>query len=392
MKIVITADFSQEGIQRLQKAGHEVKYCCWGPTHHICDEDELIKDFQGFDVLIVGYEPITKKVLEKTDLKIILSIRGGPRANIDVDYATSRGIPVMYTLGREAIPVADFTMGQIISLVRQIAKTDRELRRGKFTAPDKDYGSASDVIWDMSEEGPWESRKGIELTGKTLGLVGFGTVGQEVAKRAKAFSMTVLAFDPYQKDHAFITSKVEKVSKEDLFKRSDIVSIHARATDDNKGMIGQVEFSAMKRGSYFINNARASLVDEKAMRSAIDSGQLAGVALDVFHSEPVKENDPLMKMDNTILTPHIAGAGLEVVYRHSDMLIDDLNALLNGELPKAIINPETLNDLNKFKKMFGGSNSESGYTAASYNQGSIDSNLVEKITNEVLNQLKSLKS
>ncbi|MEI7616170.1 MAG: hydroxyacid dehydrogenase, partial [Actinomycetota bacterium] len=116
MKIVITADFSQEGMERLKNAGHEVKYCCWGPTHHICDEDELIKDIQGSDVLIVGYEPITRKVLENTDLKIILSIRGGPRANIDVDYATSRGMPVMYTLGREAVPVADFTMGQIICL------------------------------------------------------------------------------------------------------------------------------------------------------------------------------------------------------------------------------------------------------------------------------------
>jgi len=388
MKIVITADFSQEGMERLKNAGHEVKYCCWGPTHHICDEDELIKDIQGSDVLIVGYEPITRKVLENTDLKIILSIRGGPRANIDVDYATSRGMPVMYTLGREAVPVADFTMGQIICLVRQIAKTDRELRRGKFTAPDKDYGSASDVIWDMSEEGPWESRKGIELTGKTLGLIGFGTVGQEVAKRAKAFSMTVIAFDPYQKDHAFITSKVQKVSKEDLFKMSDIVSVHARATDENKGMIGQAEFSAMKRGSYFINNARASLVDEKAMRSAIDSGQLAGVALDVFHSEPVKENDPLMKMDNTILTPHIAGAGYEVVYRHSDMLIDDLFALLNGETPKAIINPETIIDLNKFKDMGKGIYSDSKSDSQS---SDLSSDFVEKISQEVIRQLKSHK-
>ncbi len=96
-------------------------------------------------------------------------------------------IPVIYTLGREAIPVADFTMGQIIGLARQIVKTDRELRSGKFTAPAQSYGSEKDVIWDMSLEGPWESRKGIELAGKTLGLIGFGTVGQEVAKRAACF-------------------------------------------------------------------------------------------------------------------------------------------------------------------------------------------------------------
>jgi len=393
MKVFITADFSEEGMKRLTDAGHEVRYCCWGATHDICTEDQLIEGLKGFDVLFVGYEPVTRKVLENATLKIICSIRGGPRANIDVDFATKLGIPVIYTLGREAIPVADFTMGQIISLVRQIIRTDRELRSGKFTAPAGEYGSEKDIIWDMSPEGPWESRKGIELGGKILGLVGFGTVGQQVAKRAAAFNMKVLAYDPYQRDSAFVAHRVEKVTLEDLCRRSDIISIHARGDERNKGMLGEKEFALMKQGVYLINNARAAIIDEKSMREAIYCGKVAGAALDVFHQEPIKVDDPFMKMDNTVLTPHIAGAGLEVVYRHSNMLVDDLFALLKGEMPKAIINPEAIGDSNRFKEMgkqispaaaqvstckfcAGGSNADSSRE------------LIDKITEEVLKQIK----
>ncbi len=397
MKIFITADFSEEGIKRLTDAGHDVSYCCWGATHEICTEEQLIERLQGFDVLFVGYEPVPEKVLKGTNLKVICSIRGGPRANIDVDYATKMKIPVIYTLGREAIPVADFTMGQIIGLARQIVKTDRELRSGKFTAPAQSYGSEKDVIWDMSIEGPWESRKGIELGGKTLGLVGFGTVGQEVAKRAASFGMKVIAHDPYQRDSAFVQFRVEKVSLEDLCMRADVVSIHARGTEKNKGMIGDKEFSLMKQGVYIINNARASIVDEKAMREAIYSGKVAGAALDVFHQEPIRIDDPFLKMDNIVVTPHIAGAGLEVVYRHSDMLCDDFFALLKGEMPKAIINPEAIDDPGRFIEMAkdiapgGGRRIECQGCAVASADGAnavLSSEIIARISEEVIKQIK----
>lgn len=396
MKIFITADFSQEGIKRLADAGHDVEYCCWGATHEICTEEQLIEKLQGFDVLIVGYEPVTEKVLKNVNLKIICSIRGGPRANIDVGFATKMGIPVIYTIGREAIPVADFTMGQIIGLVRHIVRTDRELRSGKFTAPVQSYGSEKDVIWDMSLEGPWESRKGIELPGKVLGLIGFGTVGQEVAKRAAGFDMKVIACDPYQKDAAFVKYRVEKVDLEDLCKRSDIISIHARATEKNKGMIGGKEFALMKKGVYLINNARATIVDEKAMREAIYSGKVAGAALDVFHQEPIRADDPFLKMDNIVVTPHIAGAGLEVVFRHSNMICDDLLSLLNGEMPKAIINPEAIGNLERFKEMGASATPGRGKIiecdrgTLKDSQTLISDDIVEKISEEVIKQIKSM--
>ena len=340
MKIYICADFSQDGIDLLKVAGHEVVTGGWGFTSKILDEDELIADIGDAEALIVGYEQVTRKVLDNTNLKVISSIRGGPRANIDVDYATSKGIPVFFTFGREALPVADFTMGQVLAVTRKIARADRELRTGLFTAPDTQYGSDKDVIWDMSPEGPWQSRKGIELEGKTMGLIGFGTVGQQVADRAQGFGIKIITYDPYQKDEVLEAHKAQRVDLETLLKSSDIISIHAKVTDQNKGMLGKKEFDMMRDGVYFINNARAGIVVEEAQREALKSGKLGGLALDVFHTEPIKENDEYFKYDNVIVTPHIAGAGRDVIYLQSVMITNDLLFYLAGGIPRPIVNPE----------------------------------------------------
>ncbi len=313
----------------------------------LLSEDDLIKEIGDNEVLIVGYEPITPKVLDATNLKAICSIRGGPQANIDISYATRLGIPIIYTKGREAIPVADFTFGQIIGLTRRIVQTDRELRSGKFTMDMKKFGTKKDVVWDMSANGPWQSRKGIELAGKMLGLVGFGTVGQAVARRAQGFELRVLAYDPYVPEAVFQENEAIRSDLERLLKESDIVSIHVMASEKNGGMIGEKEFALMKKGAFFINNARASVVDEKAMRKAILSGKLGGAALDVHHQEPIRSDDELFSLDNVVLTPHIAGAGLEVIYRHSNMLVDDFLRLMEGKMPKVICNPETLRGNNR---------------------------------------------
>lgn len=340
MKIYICADFSQEGIGVLRAAGHEVKTGGWGFTSVIIGEDQLIAEIGDAEALFVGYEEVTRKVLNNTNLKVICSIRGGPRANIDVDCATEKNIPVIYTFGREAIPVADFTLGQLIALTRKIVRCDRELRNKIFTAPDKEYGSDKDVIWDMSEEGPWQGRKGIELEGKTWGLIGFGTVGQEVAKRARGFGVRVIAFDPYQTEERFAALQVTRVELDKLLKAADIISVHAKVDDSNKNMLNQDKFNLMKQGVYLINNARAGIIEEKALRAALKGGKLGGLALDVFHTEPIKENDEYFQYDNVILTPHIAGAGVDVIYLQSVMLVNDFMLYLSGGVPKPVINPE----------------------------------------------------
>ncbi len=343
MKIYICADFSQDGIELLKVAGHEVRLGGWGFKNKILEEDELIADISDADVLVVGYEKVTRKVLDSTGLKVISSIRGGPKANIDVDYATQKGIPVFFTFGREALPVADFTMGQVLALTRKIARADRELRGGLFTAPDAEYGSDGDVIWDMSPEGPWQSRKGIELEGKTIGLIGFGTVGQQVAQRAKGFGLNVITYDPYQKDEIIRGHGAQRADLPALLKSSHIISIHAKVTDQNKGMLGKKEFDMMRDGVYFVNNARAGIVDEMAQREALRSGKLGGLALDVFHEEPVKQSDEYFNYDNVILTPHIAGAGRDVIYLQSVMIVNDLLLYFAGGMPRPVVNPEVFN-------------------------------------------------
>jgi len=340
LEIYICADFAQDGIEMLKAAGHTVRTGGWGYTSNMLNEDEMIKEIGDADVLFVGYEPITRKVLENTHLKVISSIRGGPRANIDVDAATELGIPVFFTFGREALPVADFTIGLILALARKIVRADSELHRGVFTAPAGEFGSDKDVIWDMDPVGPWQSRKGMELEGKVLGLVGFGTVGRQVAQRAKGFDMDILVYDPYQSAENIAACGCKKVELNDLLQSADFVSFHAKVTDDNKNMISYDQFAMMKDGVFVVNTARAGLVDEQAMREALRSGKLGGIALDVFHAEPVKRDDEYFDYPNVILTPHIAGAGRDVIYLQTVMLVNDLLLYLAGGMPKPIVNPE----------------------------------------------------
>ena len=340
MEIYICADFSQDGMEMLRAAGHTVRTGGWGFTSKILTEDELIAEIGDAQVLFVGYEPVTRKVLESTHLQVISSIRGGPRANIDVDAATELGIPVFFTFGREALPVADFTMGLLLGLARKIPRADSELHRGVFTAPSGEFGSDKDVIWDMDPEGPWQSRKGSELEGKTMGLVGFGTVGKQVAQRAKGFGLNLVVYDPYQSQEAIAALGCKKVELDELLAAADIISFHAKVSDANKNMISFDQFAKMKDGVYIINTARAGLMDEEALRCALRSGKLGGLALDVFHAEPVKRNDEYFNYPNVILTPHIAGAGRDVIFLQSVMLVNDLLLYLAGGKPKPIVNPE----------------------------------------------------
>lgn len=339
MEIYICADFSQDGIEMLKAAGHTVRTGGWGYTSKILNEEELIADIGNAEILFLGYEPVTRKVLENTHLKAIFSIRGGARANVDVDAATELGIPVFCTFGREALPVADFTMGLILSLARKIARANSELHEGVFTAPAGEFGSDKDVIWDMNPEGPWQSRKGIELEGKILGLIGFGTVGKQVAQRAKGFDLDVLVYDPYQSAEAIAAHGATKVELNDLLGAADIISFHAKVSDANKNMISYEQFKRMKDGVFIVNTARAGLMEEAALREALRSGKLGGLALDVFHTEPVKRDDEYFNYPNVILTPHIAGAGRDVIYLQSVMLVNDLMFFLAGGKPRTIVDP-----------------------------------------------------
>ena len=265
--ILVTADFSPVGLEQLRELG-EVSVDGWGVTGAIASEAETARMFARADIVAIGYEPVTEAVFAATDLKYLASIRGGPGANIDLTAAAKRGIPVTGTVGREAKPVADHAFGLMLSVLRHITLTDRLLRTGGLAGdPDDDSGETG---WGMGPRDPWNRFKGFELTGKTIGLVGLGTVGREMVKRARGFDMRVLAFDPYITD----PGDVQMCGLDALLAEADVVSIHARVTEESAGMIGEREFGLMKPDAVLINTARAGLVSRPALVDALTSGRI----------------------------------------------------------------------------------------------------------------------
>jgi len=286
---------------------------------------DLVKHMKNVEVLIVHLAPITKEVMEASGkLRVVGCMRGGP-VNIDIDAATMLGIPVLRAPGRNAEAVADYTIGLIIAHVRNIVRACTLLKQG---------------IW--RDEFYFYEECGFELEDKVLGIVGFGKVGREVAKRAKALQMRILAYDPYVSPDLMRPLGVESTTLERLLEESDVVTLHVRLTDETRHMIGERELKRMKPTAILVNTSRGEIVDEKALIKALNEGWIAGAALDVFEKEPLPPDHPFLKMDNVTITPHIAGASKEVVKRSVIMIAEDVKRLLKGEKPLYCVNPEVL--------------------------------------------------
>jgi D-3-phosphoglycerate dehydrogenase len=348
MNVVVTANLSQDALSRLRDdLGAEVEYRPIEERDGRLPDDELRTLVEDAEILIVGYEGVPERTIEAApNLRLIACTRGGPDANVDIDAATERGIPVVYAPGRNAVSVADFTWGQILSAMRNIARAHHLLRTGRYTGtPRADAASGGrreDVTWGMGRESPYVRLKGPELSGKVVGVIGMGAVGREVAKRASGFEVDLLGFDPYIDADAMAAYDAEKVDLDELLERSDVVTVHVPVTDGTRGLIGADEFEAMKESAYFVNNARGAIIDQDALVEQLRSGGLRGAALDVYDTEPIPEDHPLFDLDNVVTTPHLAGAAEEVIERHSKMVVDDIEAYLDGREPTHVANEETL--------------------------------------------------
>jgi D-3-phosphoglycerate dehydrogenase len=282
--------------------------------------EEILDQINDKEILVVHNAPVSSYVIEKgKKLKIIGCARGGYE-NINVNAAKERGIVVVHAPGRVAIAVADFTIGLILALLRNIVGLHNLLKKGIWKAIDREYESL-----------PYD------LNGKVLGIIGFGQVGKEVAKRAEAFGMSILIYDPYVSD-ALLPPYARKSDLDNLLKKSDIISIHARLTPETHHLIGEREFKLMKRSALFINTARAEIVDENALINSLKNGWIAGAALDVFKEEPLRKDHPILQFENVIVTPHSAGATRESLLINGPRIIaDQIEALLQGEKAKFMI-------------------------------------------------------
>ncbi|MFE4464587.1 NAD(P)-dependent oxidoreductase [Oerskovia sp. NPDC056781] len=259
-------------------------------------------------------------------LRAVVSCRANP-VNVDVAACTERGIAVLTTPARNAEVTADLAFTLILMTVRHAGEAERWLRSGAWT-PD-----------DVFE--PYSRFRGIQLAGRTLGILGGGAIGRRVLRRARAFGMDVFVYDPFLAADAF-GDEATVTTLDEVLSRSDVVTVHVPLAESTIGLLGDRELRLMRPDAYLVNAGRAAVVEEDALVAALQEGRLAGAGLDVFWTEPVPADHPLLALDNVTLTPHIGGASDDVVAEHSRIAADGLLTWLGGGRPSTIANPDVL--------------------------------------------------
>lgn len=308
IKILISDSLAEEGIKILQNE-RDFKV----DIRPKLPPEELKKIIKNYDAILVRSDTkLTKDIIEESRLKII-GRAGVGLDNVDLDAATKKGIIVVNAPAGNIISTAEHTMSLMMALSRNIAQANKSLKTGA-----------------------WERKRfmGVELYGKTLGIIGLGRIGIEVAGRASSFKMNIIAYDPYLSIEVAKKLKVELVDLDALLRASDYITIHTPITDQTRRMLGEKEFKMMKYGVRIINAARGGIIDEDALYKALESGKVAGAALDVFEKEPPVDS-PLLRLDNVIVTPHL-GASTEEA--QVNVAIDIAETVRDALLDKGIRN------------------------------------------------------
>ena len=308
MRALVTAELSDDGEARLRALGYDVVRAGWGATRRALDRDAYVAAAQGCALLVTEIEVVDAAVLAALpDVRLVATARGGP-VNVDLAACAARAIPVVYTPARNAESVADFVLGALISLSRGISAAERHLRADG---------------WHVDGELPYLHFRGRELSALVLGLVGYGAIGRRVAQRARdGFGMSVQFTDP---------AVDGSVALDELLATSDVVSLHCPRSSMTRGLIDAAALARMRSGALLVNTAGGGIVDEDALVEALREGRLGGAALDVFATEPLPRDSPLLAAPNLLLTPHLAGAAVDVVRHHSDLICSDVERWHRGE-------------------------------------------------------------
>lgn len=311
IKILVADDVSDSGLQPLRDADFVVeKRTGLAPA----DLALALADCQG---LVVRSETkVTAQIMESVPELKVIGRAGVGVDNIDVSAATARGIVVMNAPDGNTITTAEHTMALLVALARNVPQANSSLKSGKWAR---------------------KSFIGVELSGKTLGVVGLGRIGRAVSARARAFGLKVVSFDPFIAPEQARDLEIEIAPLDEVFARADFLTVHTPLTAETRGIIGRAAFARMKRGVRIINCARGGLVDENALYEAIKSGIVAGAALDVFETEPPAGDNPLLGLDEVIVTPHLGASTTEaqegVAFTVAEQMRD---YLLTGALRGAV--------------------------------------------------------
>ncbi|MBS7634109.1 C-terminal binding protein [Candidatus Bathyarchaeota archaeon] len=288
-------------------------------------EDDVIRCCSDADGLLNQYAPITRRVIEGLQKAKIIVRYGVGVDNIDVDAATEKGIFVANVI-YDVTDVADHALSLILSLVRKIVWADRNVKGNK---------------WD------WKTVQPISrLKDKIVGIIGFGRIGRKVAQRLRGFEVKIVAYDPYVPRETFREYGVEKIDFEALIKESDIITIHIPLTNETRHMIGEKELKSMKREAIIVNVSRGGIIDEKALCKALEERRIAGAGLDVLEEEPPAKDNPLLRLDNVIITPHMAwysNRSLDEIRRKA---AEEVARVLSGQIPVNLVNRDVLKKLN----------------------------------------------
>jgi phosphoglycerate dehydrogenase-like enzyme len=270
---------------------------------------ELKERIRAADIVIVGWSELTRGIIQSSKTLRMISIWATTCHYADLKAAAERGVVVTHVPSYAMEAVAEHTYALLLASIRRLSSADRHVRKGNFD---------------------WRPFGGVELHGKTLGIIGTGSIGCRVAEIAKAFGMHILAYDKYPNAKRAEEIGMKYVDLLTLLKESDFVTIHVTLTPETEGMLGKKEIEIMKKGAVIINTSQGKVIDENALVKALKSGKIAFAGLDVFAEEPPAKNNPLFKLDNTILSPHVGFHTVEAVRRCTDICIENVAKFLNG--------------------------------------------------------------
>ncbi len=325
MKALILAPFSATALARLGQS-MEVIYESWMDTRKLLSSDELVQRIQGQDmgVVVIEADFISRELFENVTKLKLLGVCRADVVHIDVEAATEHGVLVVNAPARNNIAVAELVLGLMLSLVRNIPVSHDMVISRKWVDPTAAYFSL----------------RGTELTGKTIGIVGFGAIGKQVAKMLSVFDTSILAYDPYVDADQAKDSGVKLIELDELMAGSDIITLHCSTAPGAIGLIDASRIALMKPTAYLVNTASTYVIDMDSITQALKEKRIAGAAFDVYETWPVRPDSPLLELDNVVLTPHIGGATDETILRHSQMITDDIERFLRGEKPKNLVNPQ----------------------------------------------------
>lgn len=328
VKILVADKIPDQGIKILENNG--AFHVDFKPE---ITQDEIVATIADYDALVVrSRAKAPKDVIEKGKKLKVIGRAGVGVDNVDVKAATEAGIIVMNTPGGNTISTAELTIAMMLSLARHIPAADKTMKEKK---------------WDK------KSFTGVEVFGKTLGVIGCGRIGSEVIKRMQAFGMTVLAYDPFIPPEGIKKLGAEPTTVEEIVKNSDFITVHTPKTAETAGIIGENEFKYMKKTARIINCARGGIIDEQALYNALKEERIAGAAIDVYSTEPLPDDSPFRELKNCVLTPHLGASSKEAQMNVALQVAEQIvEVLKGGEIKNAVnapsVDPQILAELRPY--------------------------------------------